>query len=209
MQSPSSCCHAAPTLDGTAPLRCTLPGARGESWPISGSVFGALTKNRSSLDPSLGFAADYRQAAHENGGTFAVDFADGRDRHNIYVRPDAPQRRAYTASHPAALNRSANICTRTAVSIARPPNDGLAKAGSIEAKSLSWHSDPERGLESGTWTLLDSEFLLRVLHLLPHYAPLCTKLLREEIAFFCVEGFCELLDVLTHLNRHVNEWNKY
>jgi hypothetical protein len=29
----------------------------------------------------------------ENGGTFAVDSAEGRrDRHNIDVRPDAPQR---------------------------------------------------------------------------------------------------------------------
>jgi hypothetical protein len=30
---------------------------RGEFWPISGSVFGALTKNWSNLEASLGFAA--------------------------------------------------------------------------------------------------------------------------------------------------------
>lgn len=28
-----------------------------------------------------------------------------------------------------------------------PQNDGLAKAGSNEAKSVSWHSDPERGFQ--------------------------------------------------------------
>ena len=114
------------------------PAARGEFWPISGSVFGASTKNRSSLEASLGFAAITGTPRIENGGTFAVDFADGRrNRHNFYVRPDAPQQLAYTASHPAPLNRSATICTRTAVSIARPQNDGLAEAGSNEAKSVS------------------------------------------------------------------------
>ena len=65
--------------------------ARGEFWPISGSVFGASTKNRSSLEASLGFAAIIGTPRTENGGTFAVDFADGmRDRHHFYVRPDAP-----------------------------------------------------------------------------------------------------------------------
>ena len=79
--------------------------ARGEAWPISGSVFGASTKNRSSLEASLGFAAITGTPRIENGATFAVDFADGRrDRHNLYVRPDAPQRLAYTAGHPAPLN---------------------------------------------------------------------------------------------------------
>ena len=29
----------------------------------------------------------------------------------------------------------------------KPQNDGLAKAGSNEAKSVSWHSDPERGFQ--------------------------------------------------------------
>jgi hypothetical protein len=47
-------------------------------------VFGASTKNRSSLEPSLGFAAIAGTPRIENGGTFAVDFADGRrDRHDI------------------------------------------------------------------------------------------------------------------------------
>ena len=64
--------------------------ARGEFWPISGLVFGASTKNRSSLEASLGFAAITGAPRIENGGTFAVDFADGRrNRHNFYVRPDA------------------------------------------------------------------------------------------------------------------------
>src|SRR6516162_7974764 len=39
------------------------------------------------------------------------------------------------------------MCTRTAVSVARPQNDGLAEAGSNEAKSVSWHSGPERGFQ--------------------------------------------------------------
>ena len=52
--------------------------------PISELVFGALTQNRGSLEPSLGFAAIAGTPRIENGGTFAVDFADGRrDRHNI------------------------------------------------------------------------------------------------------------------------------
>ena len=67
-----------------------LPRAQraiGEFWPISGSVFGASTKNRSSLEASLGFAAITGTQRIENGGTFAVDFADGRrNRDNFYVR---------------------------------------------------------------------------------------------------------------------------
>ena len=51
-------------------------------------VFGALTQNRSSLEPSLGFAATAGTPRMENGGTFAVDSADG---HDIDVRPGAPQ----------------------------------------------------------------------------------------------------------------------
>ena len=39
------------------------------------------------------------------------------------------------------------MCTRTAVSVARPQNDGLAEAGSNEAKAVSWHSGPERGFQ--------------------------------------------------------------
>ena len=110
--------------------------------------FGGSTKNRSSLEASLGFTAITGTPRIENGGTFAVDFADGRrNRHNFYVRPDAPQQLAYTASHPAPLNRSATISTRTAVSIARPQNDGMAEAGSNEAKSVSCHSGPERGFQ--------------------------------------------------------------
>ena len=58
--------------------------------PITELVFGALTQNRSSLEPSLEFAAIAGMPRIENGGTFAVDFADGRrDRHNIDVQPDA------------------------------------------------------------------------------------------------------------------------
>jgi hypothetical protein len=73
-------------------------------------LFGASTKNRSSLEASLGFAAITGTPRIENGGTFAVDFADGRrKRHNFYVRPDVPQQLANTASHPAPLNRSATI----------------------------------------------------------------------------------------------------
>jgi len=65
-------------------MRClSLPRARARARrvvPISGPVYGALTKNSSSLEPSRGAVL------------FAVDFVDGRrDRHNIYVRPDAPQ----------------------------------------------------------------------------------------------------------------------
>ena len=62
--------------------------------PISELLFGTLTQNQSSLEPSLGFTAiaGTLRAFGENSGTFAVDFADGRrDRHNFYVRPDAPQ----------------------------------------------------------------------------------------------------------------------
>jgi hypothetical protein len=60
--------------------------------PISELVFGTLTQNRSSLGPSLEFAAIAGTPRIENGGSVAVDFADGRrDRHNIDVRPDGPQ----------------------------------------------------------------------------------------------------------------------
>jgi hypothetical protein len=61
--------------------------------PNSELVFGTLTQNRSSLEPSLEFAAAIAGTPRiENGGTFAVDFADGRrDGHNIDVRPDGPQ----------------------------------------------------------------------------------------------------------------------
>ena len=56
-------------------------------------VFGALTQNRSSLGSSLGFAAIAGTPLIENGNAFLVDLAGGRrDRHNIDVRPDAPQR---------------------------------------------------------------------------------------------------------------------
>jgi hypothetical protein len=41
-------------------------------------VFGALTQNRSSLEPSLEFAAIAGTPRIENGGTFAVDFPDAR-----------------------------------------------------------------------------------------------------------------------------------
>jgi hypothetical protein len=71
-----------------------LPHARARERvvPISELVFGALTQNQSSLEPSLGFAATAGTPRIETGGTFAVDFVDGRrDRHNIDVRPDAPQ----------------------------------------------------------------------------------------------------------------------
>jgi hypothetical protein len=46
--------------------------------PISELVFGTLTQNRSSLEPSLGFAAIPGTPRIENGGPFAVDFANGR-----------------------------------------------------------------------------------------------------------------------------------
>jgi hypothetical protein len=78
--------------------------------PISELVFGTLTQNRSSLEPSLEFAAIAGTPRIENGGTVAVDFADRRrdrktcapmfwgpvaderrDRHNVDVQPDAPQ----------------------------------------------------------------------------------------------------------------------
>jgi hypothetical protein len=52
---------------------------------------GTLNQNWSSLESSLEFAAIAGTPRIE-GGTFAVDFADGRrDRHNIDVRPDGPQ----------------------------------------------------------------------------------------------------------------------
>jgi hypothetical protein len=51
-------------------------------------VFGALTQNRSSLEPSLGFAAIADTPRIENGVTFAVDSVDGRRGHHIDVRPD-------------------------------------------------------------------------------------------------------------------------
>ena len=40
--------------------------------PISELLFGALTQNRSSLEPSLGFAAIAGTPRIENGGTFAL-----------------------------------------------------------------------------------------------------------------------------------------
>ena len=68
--------------------------------------FGGSTKNRSSLEASLGFTAITGTPRIENGGTFAVDYADGRrNRHNFYVRPDAPQQLAYTASRAHGLTR--------------------------------------------------------------------------------------------------------
>jgi hypothetical protein len=113
-----------------------------------GRCLGRQPKTGVVLRRLLEFAAITGTPRIENGGTFAVDFADGRrNRHNFYVRSDAPQQLAYTASHPAPLNRSATICTPTALSIARPQNDGLAEAGSNEAKSVSWHSGPERGFQ--------------------------------------------------------------
>jgi hypothetical protein len=45
---------------------------------ISELVFGTSTQNWSSLEPSLEFAAIAGTPRIENGGTFAVDFADGR-----------------------------------------------------------------------------------------------------------------------------------
>jgi hypothetical protein len=51
---------------------------------FGGGVFETSTKNRSSLEASLGFAANTGTPRIENGGIFAVDFADGRrDRHNF------------------------------------------------------------------------------------------------------------------------------
>jgi hypothetical protein len=58
----------------TRPLRA--PG-RATVVPISELVFRALTQNRSSLEPSLGFAAIAGTPRIENGGTFAAEFADG------------------------------------------------------------------------------------------------------------------------------------
>ena len=52
--------------------------ARESVVPISELVFGTLNQNRSSLEPSLEFAAIVGTPRIENGGTFAVDFADGR-----------------------------------------------------------------------------------------------------------------------------------
>ena len=46
--------------------------------PISELVFGTLAQKRSSLEPSLGFAAIAGTPRIENGGPFAVDFANGR-----------------------------------------------------------------------------------------------------------------------------------
>jgi hypothetical protein len=67
-------------------------GGTGPRLPISELVFETLTRNRSSLEPSLEFAAIAGTPRIENGGTFAVDFADGRrDRHNNDVRPHGPQ----------------------------------------------------------------------------------------------------------------------
>jgi hypothetical protein len=56
-----------------------LPHARARERvvPISELMFGTLTQNRSSLEPSLGFAAIAGTPRIENGGTFAVDFVDG------------------------------------------------------------------------------------------------------------------------------------
>ena len=129
-RAPSACAkHFAPGRS-PASIHCTiciLPHARARERvvPISELVFGTLTQNRSSLEPSLGFAAI--------AGTPRI--------------VDRAQQLANTASHPAPLNRSATISTRTAVSIARPQNDGLAEAGSNEAKSVSCHSGPERGFQ--------------------------------------------------------------
>src|SRR5262249_31213711 len=64
---------------------------RGEFWSISGSVFGASAKNRSSLEASLGFAAITGTPRIENGGTFAVDFSDGRrNRDNFRIARVVP-----------------------------------------------------------------------------------------------------------------------
>ena len=66
-------------------------GAREGSCADSELVFGALTQNRSSVGSFLGFAAAGTPRI-ENGNAFAVDLAGRRrDRHNIDVRPDAPQ----------------------------------------------------------------------------------------------------------------------
>ena len=62
--------------------------------PILELVFGALTQNRRSLGPSLGFAAIAGAPRIENGNALPVDLAGGRrDRHNIDVRPDAEGRK--------------------------------------------------------------------------------------------------------------------
>jgi hypothetical protein len=64
--------------------------------PIPELVFGTLNQNWSSLEPSLEFAAIAGTPRIENGGTFAVDLADGRrDRHNFDVQPDGPPMPAY------------------------------------------------------------------------------------------------------------------
>src|SRR5262252_570396 len=72
-------CEGEPQLRVANTVRC-LPHARARERvvPISELVFGTLTQNRSSLEPSLGFAAIAGKPRIENGGPFAVDFANGR-----------------------------------------------------------------------------------------------------------------------------------
>src|SRR5262252_10939242 len=72
-------CEGEPQLRVANTVRC-LPHARARERvvPISELVFGTLTQNRSSLEPSLGFAAIAGTPRIENGGPFAVDFANGK-----------------------------------------------------------------------------------------------------------------------------------
>jgi hypothetical protein len=100
MEIPNGSYLDSPVIWKASPRQATRAGrgvpcrarARERVVPISELVFGALTQNRNSLEPSLGFAAIAGTLRIENGGTLAVDFPDGRrDRDNIDVRPDAPQ----------------------------------------------------------------------------------------------------------------------
>jgi hypothetical protein len=67
--------------------------------PISELVFGALTQNRSSLEPSLGFAAIAGTPRIENGGTFGLLDQFIRRRENRPWRSlwGRPKRRASSA----------------------------------------------------------------------------------------------------------------
>jgi len=75
---------------GLAPF--TIPRARARARrvvPISVLVFGALTQNRSGLEPSLGFAAIARRCAGLNGASTARPIVD----HARYVQaPEEPMR---------------------------------------------------------------------------------------------------------------------
>jgi hypothetical protein len=94
---------------GPAPIASEALARIAALYAIEKTIRGRSAAGRQSApEASLGFAAITGTPRIENGGTFAVDFADGRrNRHNFYVRPDAPQQLAYTASHTAPLNRSA------------------------------------------------------------------------------------------------------